>query len=392
MSDLFLTPAPRDDALPRPVRIGVVGSGFRARTMLRVAAALPGWFDVAGVTARSSADRDLLASHGFAAHPGLDGLLAGSAQRPAPDLVVVTLPADAAQDVVRELAAAGVPALLETPAAGTVPELVELQGLVESGACVHVAEQYHLEPLVSAQLEVAASGRLGAVTDAHVNLAHDYHGLSVLRRALGVTFEEPLVTARRDVRQVLPSPSRYADPVSVDPVASVHALAWLDYGDRLGVYEFDDVQYRSWVRSPSLVVRGPYGELRDDVVRSVRASDDGAPQPLVSRLERVAAGGAGNHEGLFLRGYTLDGGWVWRNRFRPARLADEELAVAELFARAGEHVLAGAPSPYEVAEAAQDQYLQLVAREAAAAAVPVRAVRQPWADGTGCRHAARPTA
>jgi hypothetical protein len=193
-------------------------------------AALPDWFDVVGVTARNAADRELLAGHGIAAHPDLDGLLGGSRERP-------------------------------------------------------------------------------------------------------------------------------------------------------GVYDFDDVQYRSWVRSPAVLLRGERGELRDDAVRRVGA--DG--QPRVARLERVAAGGAGSHEGLFLRGYLLDGDWAYRNPFRPARLADEDLGVAHLLARTALHVLAGGPSPYEVAEAAQDQYLQLVVREAAASGAPVRALRQEWADGTGCR-------
>lgn len=378
MSDLFLTPSPRDPGLPRPARVGFLGSGFRARTMLRVVAALPEWFEVAGVAARNAGDRSLLASRGFPVFPTLDELLHDAA----PDFVVLTLHAGDAQPVLHRLAEAGVPALTETPAAGSVDELLALQRLVDAGACIQVAEQYHLEPLVAAQLGVAASGRLGGVTDAHVSVAHDYHGLSVLRRALGVTFEEPLVTARRDARSVLPSPSRYDDPADLTPGDTVRTQAWFDFGDRLGVYDFDDVQYRSWVRSPSLLVRGPLGELRDDVVRWV--ADDA--QPRVARLERLAAGGAGNHEGLFLRGYTLDGDLVHRNPFRPARLADEELSIAALFARMGAHLLAGAPAPYGVAEAAQDQYLTLAMRESAARGEPVRAVRQPWADGGSCQH------
>jgi hypothetical protein len=49
-------------------------------------------------------------------------------------------------------------------------------------------------------------------------------------------------------------------------------------------------------------------------------------------------------------------------------------------------VRGGAPSPYEVAEAAQDQYLQLVVRRAAETGTTVLAERQPWADSPGCRH------
>lgn len=373
---------------PRPARIGLVGSGFRARTMLRVIHALPGEFEVAGVANRNPADREALKTRGLPA-AGLPGLPAPAfatldellSQRP--DFVVLTVPAAAAQPLIRELAAAGMPVLQETPAASTVEELAALQELVAGGACVQVAEQYHLEPLVSAQLGVAASGLLGQVTDAQVSVAHDYHGVSVLRRALGVTFEDATITARRDERLIAASPSRAGDPAGLELVATVHATAWLDFGDRLGVYEFDDQQYRSWVRSPTLVMRGDLGELRDETVRYVRP--DGTPMRSV--LERVAAGGAGSHEGLFLRGYTFEGDWAYRNALRPARLADDELSIARLFALMRDHVLAGGPGPYEVAEAAQDQYLQLEMRRAAASGAAVRTTPQPWADAPGClRH------
>ena len=381
------------NAQERTARIGIVGSGFRARTMLRVLHALPDRFEVAGVATRNAADREALATRGLVA-AGLPGLPAPAFASVAellaagrPDVVLLTLPAGAAQPVIRALAAAGVPVLTETPAAGTVTELAALQQLVDDGACVHVAEQYHLEPLVGAQLAVAAAGRLGTVTDAHVAVAHDYHGISVLRRALGVGFEDAEITARRDARRVLPSPSRAADPDDLTLVDTVHATAWLDFGDRLGTYEFDDVQYRSWVRSPALLVRGERGELRDDVVRTVGA--DG--QPRRSTLERVAAGGAGSHEGMFLRGYTLDGEWVYRNAFRPARLPDDELSIARIVADMADHVLHGAPPPYSVAEAAQDQYLQLEVRRAAASGARVRTRPQVWAHGRVCRHAGAPT-
>ncbi|MFD6142740.1 Gfo/Idh/MocA family oxidoreductase, partial [Promicromonospora sp. NPDC060271] len=112
----------------RTARIGIVGSGFRARTMLRVLHALPDRFEVVGVATRNAADRAELAAGGLSAAglPGLPApayasvseLLAGGR----PDVVLLTLPAGAAQPVIRDLAAAGVPVLTETPAAGTVEE------------------------------------------------------------------------------------------------------------------------------------------------------------------------------------------------------------------------------------------------------------------------------
>lgn len=100
----------------------------------------------------------------------------------------------------------------------------------------------------------------------------------------------------------------------------------------------------------------------------------------------MAAGGAGSHEGLFLRGYGFEGSWAYVNPFRPARLPDDELSIAAMLARTAAHVRDGAASPYDVGEAAQDQYLQLLVRRAVESGETVRAERMPWAESPGCRH------
>jgi len=407
MSDLFLTKA-ENPVTDRPIKVGLLGSGFRARTILRVMSALPQWFTVVGVAARNADDRSLLASFGFPAYTTVEHLVTHGA----PDFVVCTIPDGEARPYLTELAALHIPVLMETPPAGSLDDLLALYQLVQAGADIQVGEQYHLEPLVSAQLAVAASDMLGEVTEAQVSIAHDYHGISVLRRALGAGFAEPLITARQDARQIFPSPTRYRDPETLDLAPTTRTIAWFDYdsesglptagsgqprGSKLGIYDFDDSQYRSWVRSPSLVIRGPLGELRDDIVRlvAITAGDHSTPAddadqvsaaahgavatPMAAHLERISAGGAGSHEGLFLRGYQVFGEWVYYNVFLPARLADEELAIATMLARMGGHVLNGTPGPYSFAEAAQDQYLSLVMKEAARTGKSIRAVRQPWA-------------
>jgi hypothetical protein len=69
---------------------------------------------------------------------------------------------------------------------------------------------------------------------------------------------------------------------------------------------------------------------------------------------------------------------VFRNPFLPARLSDDEIAIAELLVRMSEHV-AGGPPVYSLAEAAQDHYLALLMRQAAATGEPVRSEPQAWA-------------
>ncbi|WP_104137555.1 hypothetical protein [Cryobacterium sp. Y62] len=164
------------------------------------------------------------------------------------------------------------------------------------GALIQVAEQYHLEPMLSSQIAVARSGILGTVREASVSVCHDYHGMSVLRRMLGIGFENATITAQERVAPLVAGPTRAGDPQGEHLLTETHSSARLDFGDRLGCYDFSSDQYRSWIRSHSVLVRGERGELRDERGEHVRTLDQG-DSPLHRRFARVAAGGAGNHEG-----------------------------------------------------------------------------------------------
>ena len=100
--------------------------------------------------------------------------------------------------------------------------------------------------------------------------------------------------------------------------------------------------------------------------------------PLVQEIRRVVAGENGNLEGLFLRGMTLGERWLYRNPFLPARLNDEEIAVASCLVGMSEHV-AGGPDVCSVAVAAQDVYLSLMIRRAIEAGDTVVTEPQGWA-------------
>jgi hypothetical protein len=351
----------------------VVGGGFRAEAFLRVADALPERLRVSGIVVRNPERREVLQERWrVPVLSSLGEVISGER----PDFVVLAVRPSEAVPLIRELVGEGLAVLTETPAAPDVPGLRELTRLVRGGGRIQVAEQYHLEPLLQAQQEVVGSGLLGTVTEAFVSVAHDYHGISVLRRMLGVGFEPARIVARRFTEQITEGPSRYGAPESERVIDGIRTTAWLDFGEELhGTYDFDDQQYRSWIRSPSLLVRGSRGELRDETVRYLEDFDT----PAVARLERLAAGGAGNHEGLFLRGYTLNGARVYSNDYLPARLADEELSIASLLTRMGEYVDGGA-AVYSVAEAAQDQYLQLMVRRAAESGEAVLTERHEWAE------------
>ncbi|MBO3662374.1 Gfo/Idh/MocA family protein [Microbacterium stercoris] len=354
-----------------PGTFAIVGDGYRAGLIARVVSRLtPGALRLTGLaTRRPERVPGLEAEYGVRVWSDVDALAAECDA----DFVFVAVQGDKAPDVVAQLVAAGKPVLVETPPAPDVPGLVGLHELVGRGAVIQVAEQYHLEPLVSAQLAVGASGLLGDVKQADIAIAHEYHGISVLRRALGVGFEPVTIRALRHLAPVVWGPDRAGDPQRERVATSSRTLAWLEWGERLGVYDFDDQQYRSWVRTPRVQLRGSHGELRDT---TVRRQADGAP--VRSEITRLDAGGPHNHEGMHFRGYQLDGRWLERNELAPARLAEDEIGIARALLGMRDHVHGGAPI-YSLADAAQDHYLGLLIREAVATGEPVRSERMPWA-------------
>jgi predicted dehydrogenase len=351
--------------------LAIVGGGFRTRAFLRVTRELPSRFLVCGVVTRS-ADNGLSLEQewGVPTYRTVNELLA----KCSPDFVIVSVAPGVAPSVITEITRHGLPVLTETPPSLDVEGLLSLDKLVRSGARIQVAEQYHLEPLLRSQISIARSGRLGKVSEAFVSVCHDYHGVSLIRQFLGIGFEDATITAHEFLTTVKAGPDRAGDPREDRMIDEVHTTARLDFGDSIGTYDFSTDQYRSWIRSHHILVRGDLGELRDDELRYLQ--DFRTPMRL--SISRVNTGGPGNHEGFYLRGLTLGDEWVYVNGFSPARLADDELSIATLLTRMIDYTQGG-PDVYSLADASQDQYLQLVVRRAVQSGESIRTQPQRWA-------------
>ena len=354
-----------------PVRFAMVGGGWRAGFFLRVAEQLPARFQVTGLLVRDAERRERLQQRwGVRAVGTVDELLTGTD----PDFAVVSVTRASAPTVIAEVTSYGLPVLTETPPGADVDALVALHALERAGARIQVAEQYHLQPLLSAQLQLARSGALGRVSFAHASVAHDYHGISLLRRALGIGFEDAVIRGREFRSALVAGPDRNGDPVAERSVEAVQTIAEIDFGDRLGVYDFSTEQYFSWIRTRELLIRGDRGEVRGPDVRYLQD----VQTPVQTEITRMSAGVDGNHEGMFLRGLLLGERWLYRNPYLPARLNDDELAVAACLS--GMHSYArGGPGFYSLAEASQDHYLQLMVRRAVSSGETITTSPQPWA-------------
>src|SRR4051812_27160965 len=209
----------------------------------------PGSFRVTGVVSRSRTEFE-----GVPVFRTLDEL-------PRADFVIASVPWAVMPDATRELVARGVHTLAETPPAPDLDGLRALWADVGASGLVQVAEQYLLMPAHAARLAVVREGTIGKPTSVQVSSTHLHHAASMIRRLLDVGFEPATVTARSFTAPV-------ADPVSFDgwhgdvqPAPRTTTLATLDFGGRMGLYDFTDNQWWNPLRARRIVVRGTTGEL-----------------------------------------------------------------------------------------------------------------------------------
>jgi len=349
----------------------VVGAGWRTEFFLRVAAALP-QMKVCGVVARNDTRaKEVESAWGVPCFSSVSELM----QSTRPSFVIASVTAEAMPEVCIELAGHAVPILAETPPATSLEGLISLyRQLTELGARIQVAEQYWAQPLHAARQAVVDSGVLGPVNQVNLSVCHGYHAMSLIRRLLGVGFERATIRGQRFVGRAVAGPDRSGPPTSESIVDVETDFASLDFGDRIGLYEFCLPQYRSWIRGQRVCIRGERGEIVDDRVTYLRDE----VTPISNRLVRHEAGRNGNLEGLYLKAIQFQDDWVYRNPVLPARLSDEEIAVAQCLLDMQRFVEQGRPF-YSLEEASQDQYLALACTKAIETGETVKTEAQMWA-------------
>lgn len=355
--------------MSQPILFGVVGGAWRAEFYFRIAQALPGRFRVAGCFARSEATRARIkAQWGIRVFDTLDSLL-----KEQPEFVVTSVPWAASGPLLFELAAQDMPVLAETPPAADLKGLTRLWQDLPVHARVQVAEQYAFQPLHAARLAFVRAGKLGEVSQVQVSVAHGYHGISLIRRFLDLSFENVAMRAFVFKSPLISGPSRSGPPLEGKKIESLQTIAHLQFGHKLAVFDFTPDQYFSWVRSQRLLVRGERGEINN--LEGSFLADFRTPVRI--RFERNDAGQTGNLEGYFHKGYFA-GSEVWyQNPFAPARLSDDEIAVATCLESMKRYLETGV-SFYSLAEASQDHYLSLMLDKATKTGKTLESTNQVW--------------
>ncbi|MEO8205313.1 MAG: Gfo/Idh/MocA family oxidoreductase [Chthoniobacterales bacterium] len=349
---------------------GLIGGGWRAEFFLRIARDLPERFPLTGVVVRNATKREHLAAHwDVPVFATAEELLAATK----PAFVITSVEWEANLPLLEFFADRDVPVLSETPIAPTLSDLLAAFALVQKGAKIQVAEQYLFRPQHAAGLRMVESGRLGNIHAATVSMAHGYHGISLLRRYLTVDMELPRISARKFISPLIAGPGREGPPRERILRDSQRVIAELDYGSKLGIYDFTDEQYFSWIQSPHLLVRGEQGEINQKSVRYLRDFQT----PVHFEMQRRDKGHDGDLDGYSHHSIVGNGEVLYQNPFPGMRWSDEEIAVATSLSKMGDYVNGGA-SFYPVAQACQDRYLDILLREAAETGRTLEPQPQPW--------------
>jgi predicted dehydrogenase len=356
----------------QPFRFAVVGAGWRAEFFLRIAEALPEWFEIAGLVVRSEdKGRAIEGRWRVATHRTPEALLAAVQ----PEFWVSSVAYAQNFAVNLALLETGLPVLSETPPAAALEEMHRLWDAVgERGGRLEVAEQFHRQPLHAARIAAVEDGRIGPVHKAYVSLCHGYHGTSLIRRYLGLGFEEARIVGMGWADRALDFGGRSGPPVDQPIKEETQQIALLDFGGKQAVFDFVGAQYFSPIRTQRVCLRGERGEIVDHTLRTI----SGHGHPVQLPFQRQVAGANGNLEGLHLKGIQLGEEWIYHNPTAPARLSDEEIAMADLLHGFGRSVRGG-PPVYPLADAMQDHYLGLMIAQACRTGEPVTTTRQPWA-------------
>ena len=226
----------------------IVGSGYRAKFYARIAKTYPALFS-ALFLCRSEEKAALMQYE--TGVPAVCSTEEAAAFRP--DFIVIAVNKTSITDVSIEWVNRGYPVLMETPAGMTREQLLQLWNLSQNSARIAVAEQYHRYPDMIAGLQAVSEGRIGTPCSAYLSLAHDYHGMSLLRRMLLTEGESYSIRGERTMYPVTETDSR-TGPLPGNPVRErARDLVWVSFDSgKKALYDFSGVQYQ---RRPRRVVR-----------------------------------------------------------------------------------------------------------------------------------------
>ena len=356
----------------KKARFIVIGYGWRADFFYRIADALPERFEIcAGVLRTKERARQMSEERQVFATDDLNEALAKM-----PDFAVLCVPRAIVKEYLLRLMDIGIPVLCETPPGQNDEELRELWA--ETGkrkGRVQVAEQYFLQPYYAGALEIIRTGYLGDVSSVMLSALHGYHAVSMYRKLLGTGYENCTIRGWKFPFEVTATNSRTGFDYSGRVIQEERRWAALEFeSGKTAFLDFSGEQYFSLIRTRRWNIQGLRGEINDMTVRFLNEDN----LPVEQEIRRMDVGINNNsewsHKGLMF----LDRS-IYENPFYPARLNDDEIAIASCLAAMKEYADTGKEF-YPLREALQDTYVSFAMEQAMESGSPAMTQTQPWAE------------
>jgi hypothetical protein len=277
------------------------------------------------------------------------------------DFVVLSIKRGITSDYLLKLFERKIPVLCETPPGETLEALEGLwEQYIKFQPKIQIAEQYFLQPLYASWLKMIEDGKLGQVQNVNISSLHGYHGISMIRKFLGISYENCIICGKRFWFEVTETSGR--DGMVLDGSTfkcKRDRLTFEFENGKVAFFDFSDpAQYHSFIRTRQLNIQGIRGEIDDLRVRYL--TEDNIP--VTQDLNRIDLGIYNNQEWSHF-GIMLGNEFLYKSPFYNARLNDDEIAVASCLIGMEKYLKAGVDF-YNLRDALQDTYLCILMEKA----------------------------
>lgn len=354
----------------KPLSFVIVGSGWRSLFFARIAKKYPEQFELKYMLCRTQEKADKMAKE----HDIPTTISVEECEAAKPDFVVMAASKASLCEETIKWAKKGFPVLCETPAAETKEDLKTLWEMVQNGAKIQIAEQYHRYPFLASGLKEIKEGKLSDPRAVYLSVAHDYHGISLIRRMLQPANPQSLrleyMCGEQFGYDVTETDSRYGAITDGSVKEQSRTLITLHFqGGKKAVYDFSGVQYHSYIRARHLNVQGRDGEWNDTMLRFVDETHMPQEKQITAYLNPKYE--CLNTDELSRQNKT------W-NPFICLDNEQDEYAIATMMFDMRDYITDG-EEVYPMAEALEDAYLYQLMKEAVAnPGSKIVAENMPW--------------
>ncbi len=301
----------------------IIGAGWRAEFYLRIAKALPEIFNVSAICVRNKERAEIISQkYNVKIVDNVEDILNEKF-----DFIVNCINRENISDFAVELSKKGHYVLCETPIISTPMKDINYDK-------IQVAEQFHLKGYFQAIKKILDVGIIGDVIHINMSMAHDYHGMSLIRFLLD-DYEKPVKSGEYNMEsQLLKTNGRVGEFKEKDFGESLQKIKIYQFGDKTAVYDFTDDQYFSPIRKDRLLIRGTKGEISNQTVRYFNEKNEFVESDIVLHS-------SGLLDGLYNDKITFENKVLFEYPYKQARLTEEEIAIARCLVKMKSYIESG---------------------------------------------------